>query len=55
VLTRYSVAGLTPVGRIATVFANFIVALPLMLVLGGPFYVRRTRRGLREILRNPID
>ena len=33
-LTRYSVAGLTPVGRIATVFANFIIALPLMLVLG---------------------
>lgn len=30
--------------------ANFLVAVPLLVVLTGPFFVRRTRRGLREYL-----
>ena len=37
--------------RFGAAIANFIVAIPLLLVLAGPFYVRRTRRGLRAQLK----
>ena len=30
--------------------SNFVIAIPLLLVLAGPFYLRRTRRGLRKQL-----
>ena len=36
--------------RFGAAISNFIVAIPLLLVLGGPFYVRRTRRGLKALL-----
>ena len=49
-LTRYSTAHLGFIARVGAAFANFVVAVPLLLVFAGPFYVRRVRRGLREQL-----
>ena len=49
-LTRYSVAELGLLARVGAALANFVVAIPLLLVFAGPFYVRRTRRGLREYI-----
>lgn len=46
-LTRYSVAELSALGRIGAAVRNFVIAIPLLLVFAGPFYVRRVRRGLR--------
>jgi hypothetical protein len=50
-LTRYSVAGFGLADRIAVALTNFLVAVPLLVATAGPFFVRRTRRGLRERLR----
>lgn len=50
-LTRYSAAGFGMAERFGATLANFIVAIPLLLVFGGPFYVRRVRRGLRTFIR----
>jgi hypothetical protein len=50
-ITRYSVAGFGLADRIAVALANFLVAVPLLVATAGPFFVRRTRRGLRERLR----
>lgn len=50
-LTRYSAAEMGPADRFGAAIGNFIVAIPLLLVFAGPFYVRRTRRGLRELLK----
>ena len=47
-VTRYSVAGFSLVDRIAVVLANFLLAVPLLVVTVGPFLVRRTRRGLQK-------
>ena len=49
-ITRYSGSDMGLADRFGTAVANFIIALPLLLILGGPFYVRRTRRGLRKQL-----
>ena len=51
VLTRYSAADMGLADRFGAAIANFIVAIPLLLTLAGPFYVRRTRRGLRSQLK----
>lgn len=50
VVTRYSVADMGLADRLGAAVANFFIAIPLLLILGGPFYVRRTRRGLRAQL-----
>lgn len=48
--TRYVVFdGLTH--RIEAFLANFLLAVPLLAVLAGPFFVRRTRRGLQHYLK----
>lgn len=47
-VTRYSVAGFGLVDRFAFMLANFLVAVPLLVVTVGPFLVRRTRRGLQK-------
>ena len=47
-ITRYSVAGFSLVDRFAVALANFLVAIPLLVVTVGPFLVRRTRRGLQK-------
>lgn len=44
-LTRYSAAGLALMERIGAALANLAIAIPILLVLAGPFYVRRVRRG----------
>lgn len=49
-LTRYSAAGFGLLERVGTAVANLAVAIPLLMVLAGPFYVRRVRRGLRAQL-----
>ena len=46
--TRYGVAGFSLVDRFAIMLANFLVAVPLLVVTVGPFLVRRTRRGLQK-------
>ena len=51
VLTRYSATGLGTFDRVATGLANFVVCLVLLGITAGPFLVRRTRRGLRSLLR----
>lgn len=49
-LTRYAAAGMGAVERIAAALANFVVAVPIIVILVGPFLVRRTRRGLQRYL-----
>jgi hypothetical protein len=45
-ITRYALADAGVVERIAAAALNFAVALPLLLLLVGPFLIRRVRRGL---------
>jgi len=47
-LTRYSTAGMGLGERIGAALVNFVVALGLLALFAGPFYVRRIRRGLRK-------
>ena len=54
-LTRYSAAGFGLAERFGAAISNFVVAVPLLLLLAGPFYVRRTRRGLRAELHKGGD
>lgn len=49
-LTRYSAAGWGLAERFGAILANVVIAIPVLVVLAGPFYVRRTRRGLRTYL-----
>ncbi|MDX2156063.1 MAG: hypothetical protein SFW09_06075 [Hyphomicrobiaceae bacterium] len=49
-LTRYSLKDAGVVDRLSAALANFVVALPQLLLFAGPFFVRRTRRGLRLFL-----
>ncbi|MEQ1698301.1 MAG: hypothetical protein ABL901_20920 [Hyphomicrobiaceae bacterium] len=51
-LTRYSAAELNWSGRLSAGLLNYVVAIPLLVMFGGPFYLRRTRRHLHELLRN---
>lgn len=49
-LTRYEAAGMSEVERALAALANFGLAAGLLVVLVGPFLVRRARRALeREI------
>lgn len=47
-LTRYAGDSLDAASRMAAALANFAVALPLLVLILGPFHVRRLRRGLRD-------
>ena len=51
VATRYTAIGMDSLGRIGAALWNFVVAIPILLVFAGPFYVRRVGRGLREYLK----
>ena len=54
-LTRYGAQELTAVERVTAVFVNFAVALVLLVMLTGPFLVRRIRRGLdRQLERRTL-
>lgn len=50
-LTRYAIAGASLGAGLVIALANFVVALPLLLIFLGPFHLRRLRRGLRAQLR----
>ena len=54
-ITRYSGTGMGLGDRFGAAVANFVIAIPLLLLIGGPFYVRRTRRGLRKQLNELHD
>ena len=45
-LTRYGVVALPASGRFWSAILIFVIALPLLVLIAGPFYVRRNRRGL---------
>lgn len=47
-LTRY---GVVAPGRFWSAILNFVVAIPLLVLIAGPFYVRRNRRGLQAFRR----
>jgi hypothetical protein len=47
-LTRYALPDPTLPTRTAAALLNAAVALPLLVLLLGPFHLRRLRRGLRE-------
>jgi hypothetical protein len=49
--TKYSVSDHALAPRFAMAVLNFVVALPLLVVVLGPFHLRRLRRGLRDQLR----
>lgn len=50
-LTRYAGPELAAGQRFAAGLLNFLVALPLLALALGPFFIRRVRRGLRDILK----
>lgn len=54
-LTRYSLTDAQLTDRLVAALANFVVAVPLIGVLAGPFLIRRTRRGLARFLANSGD
>ncbi|MEO6743316.1 MAG: hypothetical protein ABIN08_02415 [Caldimonas sp.] len=55
-ITRYSSLGFGMAQRFGEIFANFVFAIPLLLLLGAPFYIRHTRRGLRKFIEDhPYD
>ena len=45
-VTQYGTADLNPGERIAAILLNLALAAPSLLVLVGPFFIRRARRGL---------
>jgi hypothetical protein len=50
--TRYPLGPWSVFERAGIAIANFVIAIPLLLALVGPFLVRRVRRGLeRELAR----
>lgn len=50
-LTRYSSDGMGASERLAALMLNFVIAVPILAAIVGPFLVRRTRRGLARISR----
>ncbi len=48
--TRYGLKDPTFTDRLSIAVANFLVAIPQLVLFAGPFLVRRTRRGLRAFL-----
>ena len=49
-LTRYGVEELAPVQRVAAAVLNFALAFALLAAAGGPFLIRRVRRGIERQL-----
>ena len=50
-MTRYATTDLEFGARLALAYANFLLAVPMLAVLIGPFLIRRKRRGLRAFIR----
>jgi hypothetical protein len=55
VLLTRSVADLSWANRVTALLTNFFVAVPLLLVMAGPFAIRRTKRHLRRLLNKGSD
>ena len=49
-LRRYEPGAQAQALRSGAAISSFILAIPLLLVLAGPFYVRRIRRALKAQL-----
>ena len=49
-LTRYSLSDANVSTRFGAAVLNFVVAVPLLALVLGPFHIRRLRRGLRDQL-----
>jgi hypothetical protein len=49
-VTRYTVPGFGLADRMAVALINFLVAVPLLALIVGPFLLRRQKRGLRSLL-----
>ena len=49
-LTRHSLPDAAMSTRFGAMLLNFVVAVPLLAVVLGPFHIRRLRRGLRQQL-----
>lgn len=50
-LTRYGFVAPTQADRFWAAIMNFLAAIPLLVLIAGPFYVRRYRRGLRAFIK----
>jgi hypothetical protein len=50
-ITRYTLDDANLSTKFAATLLNFVVAVPLLALVLGPFHLRRLRRGLRERLR----
>ncbi|HRD77133.1 MAG TPA: hypothetical protein PK264_14585 [Hyphomicrobiaceae bacterium] len=48
--TRYALKAPSVSDRLSAAIANFIVAIPQLVLFAGPLLVRRNRRGLRAFL-----
>lgn len=51
-LARFPVAGPGMSSRFLAVLLDFLVAIPLLVAVLGPFHLRRLRRGLRQMRRD---
>jgi hypothetical protein len=49
-MTSYATDGLAPLARALRAGVNLVAAFPLLLIVVGPFEVRRVRRALRTEL-----
>jgi hypothetical protein len=49
-LTRLALVDVDMATRFAVLLANFVVAVPLLALLLGPWHLRRLQRGLRAAL-----
>jgi len=47
-VVSYSIGELSALRRLLAILLNFVIALPLLALFAGPFWVRRTRRGLEQ-------
>jgi hypothetical protein len=55
-LTRYSLPDTDISTRLGAALLNIVVAAPLLVLLVGPFFVRRARRGLdRELAKRRLQ
>jgi len=54
-VTGYPAEDLDILAIVFNVLSNFLIALPLLAVILFPFFVRRTRRGLRTEIDNYYD
>jgi hypothetical protein len=47
-VTRGLLAEVAVMSRVLSLLLNFLIAIPLLALLVGPFWIRRNRRGLEQ-------